>query len=82
MCEIFLCRLTPTPDYKLLCNPANAPTPGCIIGLGCIESSFYYQTAKCMTSFEDEDLPALMLYVQYLIQAEVIIIGFYIFMCY
>lgn len=58
------------PDSTLLCNPDNAPIPGCIIGLGCIESSFYYQTSKCITSFDDPDLPALMLYIQYLIQAE------------
>ncbi|XP_066250958.1 uncharacterized protein C05D11.1-like [Euwallacea similis] len=58
------------PDFTLLSNPERAPIPGCIIGLGCIESSFYYQTSKCLTSFDDPDLPALMLYVQYLIQAE------------
>ncbi|XP_050309780.1 uncharacterized protein C05D11.1-like [Anthonomus grandis grandis] len=60
----------PTPDYRLICNPDCAPSTGCIIGLGCIESSFYYQTAKSITRFQDDDLPALMLYVNYLVQAE------------
>lgn len=66
-----LSRLKAIPDYTFLEDPDNAPYPGCIIGLGCIESSFYYQTAKCITTFDDPDLPALMLYVQYLIQTEV-----------
>lgn len=63
-------KLKCIPDYDLLSDPEYAPKPGCIIGLGCIESSFFYQTTKCITSFEDKDLPALMLYVQYLVQAE------------
>lgn len=62
--------LSATPDYKLLITREEAPVPGCIIGLGCIESSFFYQTTNCITSFEDENVPALMLYIQYLIQAE------------
>ncbi|ERL93539.1 uncharacterized protein C05D11.1 [Dendroctonus ponderosae] len=63
-------QLSPTPDHKLLGVVNDSPNSGCIVGLGCIESSFYYQTAKCITSFKDADLPALLLYVQYLIQAE------------
>lgn len=60
-------RLNVTPDYKLL-DPS--PLNGCIIGMGCLESSFFFQSTKSITSYTDPDLPALMLYLQYLTQAE------------
>ncbi|KAJ8970899.1 hypothetical protein NQ317_009051 [Molorchus minor] len=40
-------RLTPCPDYKLL--KSTCPVNGCIIGMGCLESSFFYQTTKSIT---------------------------------
>lgn len=58
------------PDWKLL-NPIDKIIPSCIIGMGCLESSFFYQTTPSINSFSDPDVPALMLYLQYLIQAEV-----------
>ncbi|KAJ8921035.1 hypothetical protein NQ315_015831 [Exocentrus adspersus] len=60
-------KLNVTPDYKLL---DFSPLNGCIIGMGCLESSFFYQSTKSITSYTDPDLPALMLYLQYLTQAE------------
>lgn len=41
-----------------------------IIGMGCIESSFFYQATPSIESQGDPDLPALLLYLQYLTQAE------------
>lgn len=63
------CRLHVTPDQKLL--RSSTPINGCIIGMACLESSFLFQTVDSISSHEDPDLPALMLYLQYLIQAEV-----------
>lgn len=41
-----------------------------IIGMGCIESTFFSQATPSINSQDDPDLPALLLYIQYLIQAE------------
>ena len=57
------------PDYKLM--DTGNKNSSCIVGLGCLESSFYYQAIPSINSFTDPDVPALMLYLQYLIQAEV-----------
>ncbi|XP_971907.2 uncharacterized protein C05D11.1-like [Tribolium castaneum] len=63
-------KLHVTPDLKLI-KPSHEQTlTGCVIGLGCLESSFFHQTVDSISSYEDPDLPALMLYLQYLIQAE------------
>ncbi|XP_023020385.2 uncharacterized protein C05D11.1 isoform X1 [Leptinotarsa decemlineata] len=62
-------KLKVTPDYKLLKDLDDSEN-GCIIGMGCLESSFFIQTTKSISSYTDPDLPALMLYLQYLIQAE------------
>ncbi|RZC37564.1 C05D11.1-like, partial [Asbolus verrucosus] len=59
-----------TSDLELLKPPKLEPLQGCIIGMGCLESSFFHQTVESICSYEDPDLPALMLYLQYLIQAE------------
>lgn len=69
-------RLHVTSDLQLLNTPEVQPLNGCIIGMGCIESSFFYQTVESIKCFDDPDLPALMLYLQYLIQTEVRIIIF------
>lgn len=44
---------------------------GCVTGLGCIESSFLCQTCPCITDYQNPDLPALAVCLQYLIQVEV-----------
>lgn len=62
--------LTVIPDWKLLNSVINEK-PSCIVGMGCLESSFFYQITPSVTSFSDPDVPALMVYLQYLIQAEV-----------
>lgn len=46
------------------------PTHGTVVGLGCIESAFLYHAAPCIDNFSDPDLPALMLFLQYLTQLE------------
>ncbi|VEN47404.1 unnamed protein product [Callosobruchus maculatus] len=61
-------RLNVTPDYKLM--KQDSPLDGCIVGMGCLESSFFFQTINSITDYTDPDLPALMLYLQYIIQAE------------
>ncbi|CAH1183590.1 unnamed protein product [Phaedon cochleariae] len=62
-------KLKVTPDFNLL-KESNDIESGCIIGMGCLESSFFVQTTRSISSHTDPDLPALMLYLQYLIQAE------------
>ncbi|KAL3282009.1 hypothetical protein HHI36_005212 [Cryptolaemus montrouzieri] len=59
-----------TPDYKLLKSLEDESLPGCVIGMGCLESSFFIQCTRTITDQEDADLPALLLFLQYLIQAE------------
>lgn len=59
--------LNSIPDYKFLNDSSDK---GCIVGMGCLESSFFYQTVKSINSPTDPDLPVLMLYLEYLIQAE------------
>lgn len=63
-------RLTVTPDSKFKKELID-PSQGCIVGLGSLESSFFIQTTSSISSYDDPDLPALMLYLQYLIQTEV-----------
>ncbi|XP_017774305.1 PREDICTED: uncharacterized protein C05D11.1-like [Nicrophorus vespilloides] len=43
---------------------------GCIISMGCLESSFMQQSTPSINCYDDPDLPALMLYMQYMVQAE------------
>lgn len=45
-------------------------TQGTIVGMGCIESCFLYHASPSLNSFADPDLPALMLFLQYLTQLE------------
>lgn len=43
---------------------------GTVVGLGCTESAYLYHTVSSITSFEDPNLPALLLFLQYLTQLE------------
>jgi len=53
-------------------NPADdISMNGCVTGLGCIESSFLFQTCPSVTDYHNADLPALAVCLQYLIQTEV-----------
>lgn len=52
-------------------RPVRSSDPqGTVVGLGCIESAFLYHAAPSISSFSDPDLPALMLFLQYLTQLE------------
>ncbi|XP_056630340.1 uncharacterized protein C05D11.1-like [Diorhabda sublineata] len=62
-------KLFVTPDSKLL-KEIDDPKQGCIVGMGCLESSFFLQSTKSISSYDNPDLPALMLYLQYLTQCE------------
>ncbi|XP_044752458.1 uncharacterized protein C05D11.1-like [Coccinella septempunctata] len=61
--------LTYTRDYELI-ETGERNITGCIIGMGCLESSFFIQSARTITDPEDPDVPALNLFLQYLTQAE------------
>lgn len=64
-------RLNATVDWALM-NPADdISINGCVTGLGCIESSFLFQTCPSITDYHNPDLPALAVCLQYLIQTEV-----------
>lgn len=62
--------LKATPEYKLLKSHQEGALSGCIIGMGCLESSFFIQSTKGISEYLNPDLPALLLFLQYLIQAE------------
>lgn len=64
-------RLNITADWTLM-NPADSITiGGCVTGLGCEDSSFMYQMCPCITNYQDPDLPALYVCLQYFTQTEV-----------
>lgn len=48
----------------------DAAYTGTIVGVGCIESGFMFHTSPGITSFMDPDMPAILLYLQYLSQLE------------
>ena len=45
-------------------------TTSYIVGVGSVESSYLTQSSRCFTNFNHPDLPALMVYCQYLTQLE------------
>ncbi|KAK9870443.1 hypothetical protein WA026_008009 [Henosepilachna vigintioctopunctata] len=59
-----------TPDHKLLKPSGEGSLSNCLIGMGCLESSFFVQCTKSITDHQHPDLPALLLFIEYLIQAE------------
>ena len=50
---------------------ADSPGHGKIVGVGAVESSFLYQTTKCIDSFDHPDLPAIMVFLECLTTLEV-----------
>lgn len=56
---------------RLLIDPSAAPPNGSIVGVGSVESSFLVQTCQAIDSYADPDLPALMVFLQYLCAIEV-----------
>lgn len=66
-------RLEIIPDWKSL-KPCNEiKTKGSVLGLGCVDSTYSLQCAPCINDYKHEDLPTLLVCLQYLTQLEVII---------
>nr|CAD7597482.1 unnamed protein product [Timema genevievae] len=63
-------KLAVTPDWALLTPPCEQKNGSCVVGLGCIESSFLCQTTGCLRDFSDPDLAPLLVFLQYLTQLE------------
>lgn len=59
-------------DSQLLVNGGNLAKEftGTIVGMGCVESGFLFSSSPGVTDFMDKDLPAVLLYLQYLSQLE------------
>lgn len=49
---------------------ADSPGHGKIVGVGAVESSFLYQTTRCIDSFDHPDLPAIMVFLECLTTLE------------
>jgi hypothetical protein len=64
-------RLHVTDDWTLILPPNKNSNRSCVVGLGCIESSFLCQTTPCVRDFNDENLAPVLLFLQYLTQLEV-----------
>lgn len=60
-----------TPDSKLISLPQQPTIGGCVVGMGCIESSFLYHVTPSITRYDDPDVPVLLIYLQYITQLEV-----------
>lgn len=60
--------LNVTPDSELIVSQSEAKN--CVVGMGCIESSFLYHVTPCISTYNDPDVPALMIYLQYITQLE------------
>lgn len=63
------CKLNVTPDYSLL-KHLNDYNQGCVVGIGSLESSNFFQTAPSIHSKNDTDLAALRVFINYLTQLE------------
>ncbi|XP_071452193.1 uncharacterized protein C05D11.1-like [Hetaerina americana] len=68
-------KLKVTPDWQLIHDwIRNGETPnefpGYVLGVGCVESGFLEQCTNCISDFYHQDLPALLLFIQYLTQLE------------
>ncbi|XP_055378206.1 uncharacterized protein C05D11.1-like [Condylostylus longicornis] len=59
------------PDWKIIKSDGIYPDmQGTVVGMGCVESAFLFHSIPSIKNFNDPDLPALMLYLQYLTQLE------------
>ncbi|XP_046403336.1 uncharacterized protein C05D11.1-like [Ischnura elegans] len=68
-------KLKVTPDWQLIHewirqNDPEHVFPGHILGMGCVESGFLEQSTSCINDLYHQDLPALLLFIQYLTQLE------------
>ncbi|XP_057672406.1 uncharacterized protein C05D11.1-like isoform X1 [Diorhabda carinulata] len=62
-------KLSVTPDYDLL-KKLKGSNQGCVVGIGSLESSNFFQTAPSIHSKNDPDLAALRVFINYLAQLE------------
>ncbi|KAG8228414.1 hypothetical protein J437_LFUL003887 [Ladona fulva] len=68
-------KLKVTPDWTLMHewvrggNP-DVTCPGYVLGLGSVESGFFNQCTHSINDYSHPDLPALLLFIQYLTQLE------------
>lgn len=60
-----------TPDWKLLLPRDEGLLSHCVVGMGCLESSEFQQSTLSINRYDDPDMPAVLVYAQYLTQAEV-----------
>ncbi|KAF5298438.1 hypothetical protein FQR65_LT01217 [Abscondita terminalis] len=58
------------PDWKYLATDEEQKLSHCIIGMGCLEASEFLQSTAGIKAYDDPDMPAVMVYAQYLTQAE------------
>ncbi|CRL05318.1 CLUMA_CG017994, isoform A [Clunio marinus] len=65
-------HLPVTFDYELMNKNGNLEKEftGTIVGIGCVESGFLFCSSPGINKFMDEDLSAILLYLQYLSQLE------------
>lgn len=63
-------KMVVVPDWTLINYAGNLEKPfsGCVLGMGCVESAFLYSAVNSLNDFMSDDLPALMLFLQYLTQ--------------
>lgn len=61
-----------TQDSKLITLDDDSTISSCVVGMGCLESSFLYHVTPSISTYDDPDVPALLIYIQYITQLEVI----------
>ena len=64
-------RLVIFADHVSIKSPEKIELSGCVTGLGCIESAYMIQCVPCIKDYQDPEFPALLVYLQYLTQTEV-----------
>ncbi|XP_070567442.1 uncharacterized protein C05D11.1-like isoform X2 [Ptychodera flava] len=55
---------------QLLVPFESSPTLGVIVGVGSVESSYFMQTIPCVDTYDHQDLPAIMVFMEYLCALE------------
>ncbi|KAF7998270.1 hypothetical protein HCN44_009668 [Aphidius gifuensis] len=58
------------PDWKLLKPYNEIKIKGSVLGLGCVDSAYSLQCAPCINDYKHQDLPTLLVCLQYLTQLE------------